>query len=1122
MTDFDPSQHRVLQLDPENHARVLGAPGSGKTAVLVEAYRRALERPGWSEADVLAIAPNRLVASELRARIERSAGRALGGTPVRTAASLGFAVLAREHALAGRAAPRLLTGTVQDEIVAGEIERLGEGHVGAGVEAELGALPPQVWESPAFRAELRDLWRVLDDYDLSPRAFAADLQRVAAAEGSAVFSRGPEPELLDRWLVAARLLDATERRANAERPEELSSSALLRAARGAIRRHGVRSDLSFGSREPSVETGFPVPRLILIDDAQELGEGALALLAACAEIGSSIWAFGDPDLATGAFQGERAGILAGLVPAIGRRTDAEAVRRAARARDSRAEQLVTLEFVHRHGAELRGFVRELSGRVGAAGAGAQRRAEAWGAGAGREAPSMEPDPAVGRDGAIDQAIVFARASSPAEQLGVIAHRLRARHLGIDGGEVVPWGEMAVLCRSRGEAVRAARALAVHQVPTEVAAGGVVLREHRIVRELIRLLQHALEIEELSATDVLDIAGGVIGGLDPIAVRRLRGSLVLQERRDAAAEEREPEGIDALVLEAFAFPGAVPVIDSAGGRALRRLGLVAQAARRVREAGGTAREALWAVWDGTRLAAGWQEEALSGRGARSDEANRSLDAVMGLFYALQRHEEVDSAQPMAELLEDLLESAVPEDTLARRSQRAAVTVTTPQGAIGQEFALVAVIGVQDGAWPNLRSRGSLLGTAALERWLRGGEAIAPSRRDTLHDELRLFVHACARARRELLVVAVSDDDQYPSAFFGLGRDHERTGLPSSRLTLRGQVAAMRRRVVAGVAADEDDAVALATLATLAAAEVPGAHPDDWYGVLPTSTDAPLVDLDGDADARVSVSPSQLERAENCPLDWVASTLGGGASTVQASLGTLLHHAFETSSSADPDELLAIVQEEWDKLPFAAPWEAERTERLARAMTSGLAEYLREFAHSDRELIGTESAFRVEIGPAVLRGVADRLERRVTNDGEEEITVLDLKTGRTPPSAAAAESHVQLQAYQLGVVLGAFERDDDANGDTAPQPEGEDSGVGAARSGGARLLYVHPDAAKQRNFLERAQQPISDEARKELTQRVVEAARVMGGGHFTARVEHHCSDPHQPGNCRLHIIPAVSRA
>lgn len=1079
MVAFDESQERVLALDPRAHARVLGAPGSGKTSVLVEAFARTLDRDSWSEGDVLALAPNRLAATSLRQRVIARLDRPIGGTPVRTTASLGFAVLTQMAAMAGEEAPRLLTGTVHDEAIAAVIT---DALARRGAGSLPGGFPDDVLVSAAFRAELRELWRVADDFGWEPLALADHVSTAAAKAGSAAHGGAPDPTLAGRWRAGLQLIAAVSAQLAASRPGELAPSRILRSAADALRKA-----TNVGA------TGLP--RLVLVDDAQELGEGELALLAALADTGSAIWVFGDPDTATGAFHGERTAVLAHLAAELGRR-GVGGVGAAA------PEQSVVLESVHRHGAVLRGFVRELTRRIGTGGVGEQRRAES--AVSVTEAATVQ----------------FAVAASPAEQLGVIAHRLRAGKLGLgDTGERRPldWSDMAVICRSRGEAARVARALAAHQVPTGVSAGGIVLREHQVVRELIRVLQHALGIAPLTATDVLGITGGVLGGLDPVAVRRLRAAILIEERRVARDDGRDAEPVEAVISREFAAAGPEPFVDSAGGRVLRRLARLTADASRVRDQGGTPRETLWAIWDGTKLAGEWQEDALGSRGARADEASRALDAVMGLFFALQRHEEQDSEQPIAALLEDLLTSTVPEDSLAQRSERASVTVTTPQGALGQEFTVVAIVGVQDGAWPNLRARGSLLGTAALERWLRGGEALPPSRRDTVHDELRLFAHGAARSNSELLVVAISDEDQHPSPFFTFGSEHRVDGLPSSRLTLRGAIAQMRRRLTL----DPGDAVASASLAALAREGVPGAHPDEWYGMREPSTDLPLFDLSADPDLRVPVSPSKLEQAEECALDWVIDALGGGTSNLSANLGTLVHHAFEHAEGANAEQLLDAVLAEWDALPFDADWESERTKRLAAAMTDGLATYLREFQASDRELAASEAFFRVELGRAELRGMADRIELGERADGSTEATVVDLKTGKHAPSKPEAEVHAQMQAYQLGIELGEFVTRTDDRAD-ADESAGADERLAGARSGGARLLYVHPDARGRADFTERAQEPLTAEGRDAFIERVQHIASVMAAGSFTARVEHHCTDPYAYGSCQLHIIPAVSHA
>lgn len=1076
MTAFDESQRAVIGLDPGRHARVLGAPGSGKTTVLVECYARAIDRPGWSEAEVLALAPSRLAASSVRSAIETRVGRALGGSSARSFASLAFSVLAQAAAVAGLPAPRLLTGTVQDEAIATVIERGLERGGGRGV------LAPEIVRSAAFRAELREFWRVLDDFDLDPEVLLERCERLLGQAASEALTAVPDDERLGRWIEALQMLVAVQHEVRAERPGELSTSALLRAAGAELRSGRVAA-----------------PRLLLVDDAQELGEGELALLAACAAAGSRVWVFGDPDTATESFHGERTRVMADLSGELSRRG---AIAASGPVSDAASEQRVVLDTVHRHGAELRELVRDLSRRIGSAGVGLQREARA----SGSEPP---------RDTVID----FAIARSPSEQLGIIAHRLRRRRLGVGGGEPASWNSMAVVCRSRVEAVRLARGLAGHQVPTGVAAGGIVLREHRIVRDLIRLLRHARGVVTLASADVLALLGGPVGGLDPVAVRRLRGALMLQERRVARADDRAPLSTDELVLRAFADPLPDPSVDSRGGRALRRLGRIAAAGVAVAAAGGTPRETLWAIWDRTGLAVEWQEEALTGRGHRADEAHRSLDAVLGLFFALQRHEEQASDTALDDLLEELLESAVPEDSLARQAERDAVIVTTPQGAVGREFDTVVVIGAQDGAWPNTRARGTLLGTIALERWLRGGDPSDPSRRDTIHDELRLFTQACSRAGRELLVVAVRDDEHHPSPFFGFGAAHLRETLPSSRLTLRGATADLRRRLVA----DPHDEVVLAGLAALARAESPGAHPDEWYGVLPPSCDEPLHDVQ-QPDARVPVSPSQMERAEECPLDWVISSLGGGESTVAMNLGTLVHHAFETAQGTGAAEMLEAIEREWHKLPFEAEWESARMRDTAEAMAGGLAAYLQEFAGSDRELIGRETSFGVAVGHAELRGMVDRIESRATSGGLE-LSVVDLKTGATLPSGPATERHVQLQAYQLATALGAF---DESVGATRAEPGANERATALSTEtdpvipGGARLLFVHPDATKGGGYVERAQAPLDAEARQQFADRVTAIAETMAAAAFTARVEHHCTDRFAQGSCRIHIVPAVSHA
>lgn len=81
-----------------------------------------------------------------------------------------------------------------------------------------------------------------------------------------------------------------------------------------------------------------------------------------------------------------------------------------------------------------------------------------------------------------------------------------------------------------------------------------------------------------------------------------------------------------------------------------------------------------------------------------------------------------------------------------------------------------------------------------------------------------------------------------------------------------------------------------------------------------------------------------------------------------------------------------------------------------MAVRLAAYLE--SRSERDVL-VEQPFRAEIGRAVLSGKADRIELR-----PEGAYVVDLKTGRSVPTAAEAAENGQLAMYQLAVVEGAI--------------------------------------------------------------------------------------------------------
>ena len=184
--------------------------------------------------------------------------------------------------------------------------------------------------------------------------------------------------------------------------------------------------------------------------------------------------------------------------------------------------------------------------------------------------------------------------------------------------------------------------------------------------------------------------------------------------------------------------------------------------------------MWLLWSQT----GWpdrlrQQAGLGGQAGR--RANRDLDAICALFDIAARSEEVSGLRGVTGFLAEVEGQQIPADPLRESELRgSAVRVLTAHRAKGLEWALVVVAGVQEGRWPDVRRRGSLLEPDRLGRY----EVLAPVPTATrIAEERRLFYVAGTKARSRLVVTAVAatecEADQ-PSRFWRAWRDS--AGLP----------------------------------------------------------------------------------------------------------------------------------------------------------------------------------------------------------------------------------------------------------------------------------------------------------------------------------------------------------
>ncbi len=850
---------------------------------------------------------------------------------------------------------------------------------------------------------------------------ANELRRRGAAHG--------HPE----WIAAADLIEEYSQVLAYRSETRFDQAELTRYAVAAVE----RGDL--GERVTAL-------RLLVVDDLQEATETTLALLRALAARGVAIIAFGDPDVAANAFRG-------GEPDALGRLASVLALP---------AVQTLTLSTSHRQGPQLRALTAAVTARIGAAAAGTQRAAV----------------PA-GTDGAVPLALV--EAPSPAREWSTVARALREEHL----HRGIPWSRMAVVVRSGAQLALVMRALALAEVPSRTTVGGSALREDFAARNLLRVVSVGVGREPLTPAIATELLLGPFGGLDPLALRRLRIALRAEE---VAGGGSRPG--DELLAEALAAPARLATIDHRVARSAERL---AQTLAMLAASDASIEELLWIAWDRSGLARSWHEQAV-GAGITAAEANRNLDGIVALFTSAKRFVELRPDQSAALYLDEVLDAEVPEDTLAPRSGDDSVLVTTPAGTVGLEFDTVVVGGLQDGAWPNLRLRGSLLAPQELVRVITGVESSAvDERKQVLGDELRLFALAISRASSRVILAAVANDDEAASVFLGLApRGTPALDPTAVPLSLRAQVGRLRRKLIAGQGAAD----AAASLAALGVESVPGADPDEWLGLLAPSTTGPLFE-----DDQVPVSPSAIEKLLDSPLDWFLEKIAGSDSGVIANVGTIVHWAMETATEPTAEALWAAVEARWSELMFEAPWLAERQKRIAAGFTVALAEYLTDFARANKSLVGAESRFVLEVGNAKLSGSIDRVE--ISPEGE--VVIVDLKTGTPITTQSKIDEHPQLGAYQLAYAEGIL--------DEALAEHGEH------RAGGAKLLFVKQGLGAKL-YREGVQRALDADQLEQFRDRVRAAAALIAAAEFAGEAELPVFGRGDPSRLRLHRVPAVS--
>ena len=597
----------------------------------------------------------------------------------------------------------------------------------------------------------------------------------------------------------------------------------------------------------------------------------------------------------------------------------------------------------------------------------------------------------------------------------IAQEIRTAHI----DQQVPWRSMVVIGRATSDLPSIIRALARANIPVVVGSDDIPLVEEPAVGVLVTLLRAALSPENTSAQSVHDLLTGPLCGLDASDIRRLGRALRAEDRNTPSAQL-----IRQLILNGS--ESEIPASLSGRGHSMD-----SDISLRITRVQGLLRELrtdinrqvpvpdlLWLAWTGgKKYPHGWPEKLRNSALNHSAHAHHELDAIMAFFDTADRFSS-RGRTGLSNFLFALKEQKLPAESVAARGLRAdAVQVMTVHHSKGQQWDRVWITGLEEGIWPNLVVRGSILHPDEIT-----ANGVGPGANPIalLREERNLFYVAATRAREQVTFTCIDQGDEggdQPSRFIhDLIRkgvpDSVVTGYPRSRSTWTGLAAELRSVLASPESSESLKAAAGVLLKDMG----PALGPDTWWGLADlTRSTRPI----RPRDQPLHMSGSSLDSLIACPLKWfldkeVKAQVSRGAATA---FGSIVHAVAEYVAKGEIPENIEAMQElinsSWRNVVYESHWQS--TSELAQAREAA-ARFLRYHHQSDRVYLEAEQSLTAEVNVTTPAGETDTINLtgfvdRVERDPSGRLVAIDLKNMKTSVPANKIPEHGQLGVYQL---------------------------------------------------------------------------------------------------------------